>query len=231
VSKPIEVTITGADDGVDPRELVELSRAFPFVEWAILTGSLDRFGTPRYPSLAWLDRFRALARAERLRAAAHLCGSPSRSFQTGRWGVDEFAIVSAAFQRVQVNGWVSSARHVLVGVERPFELIIQCPSLKRLGGAILDAVTIGNATVLLDASGGRGVEATTWARLSSAIRLGYAGGIGPGNVERVLHELGPGPSCWIDMESGVRTDDRFDLSKVRDVLEKVARWNARGATP
>lgn len=32
---------------------------------------------------------------------------------------------------------------------------------------------------------------------------------------------------WIDMETGVRTDNRFDLRKVRRVLEQVATVNAR----
>lgn len=36
---------------------------------------------------------------------------------------------------------------------------------------------------------------------------------------------------WIDMESGVRTsDDVFSISAVREVLERVAKANARYAT-
>ena len=34
--KLTRVTITGADDSVEPRALAELSEAFPFVEWGLL---------------------------------------------------------------------------------------------------------------------------------------------------------------------------------------------------
>ena len=53
--RSIRCTITGADDLVDPDDLVVLSREYPFVEWAILI-SASRAGTPRYPSSAWLER-------------------------------------------------------------------------------------------------------------------------------------------------------------------------------
>ena len=54
------------------------------------------------------------------------------------------------------------------------------------------------------------------------VRMGYAGGIGPDNVVDVLRDIGPVRPTWIDMESGVRTGDKFDLAKVRRVLEQVA---------
>jgi phosphoribosylanthranilate isomerase len=56
------------------------------------------------------------------------------------------------------------------------------------------------------------------------LRFGFAGGIGPDNVKRVIREISAKVDApfWIDMESGVRTDDRFDLNKVRRVLETAA---------
>ena len=52
--------------------------------------------------------------------------------------------------------------------------------------------------------------------------LGFAGGIGPDNVLDVIRDIGPRDPYWIDMESGVRTDDKLDLAKVRRVLEQIA---------
>ena len=49
------VTITGADDAVDPGALVALSAEFPFVEWGILF-SKSREGEARYPSAEWAAR-------------------------------------------------------------------------------------------------------------------------------------------------------------------------------
>lgn len=232
----IDVTITGADDRVDIRDLVKLSEAFPRVEWAILVASVDRFGTPRYPSLEWISRFRE---TPGLRRAMHVCGAASRDFQLGQWDQGE-----TAFARCQINGW-NRKRGALVGTPRDFELIIQCQSVDDLGDAILDAIVLDRASVLFDVSGGRGIRPgsdvietavrivrETKERLSFSkdwnkpLRVGFAGGIGPTNVEEVIRTLGPG-DYWLDMESGVRTDDRLDLKKVRDVLQTVQYCNAR----
>lgn len=95
------VTITGADDGVDPKQLADLSAEFPFVEWAILL-SRTRSGTARYPSAAWLvDRLCADEPMVRgMRLAAHLCGALSRETQDG-----ELPVLSEVFQRYQLNGY------------------------------------------------------------------------------------------------------------------------------
>ena len=42
------VTMTGADESVDPKALIELSKEFPFVEWGILIGSQSGM---RFPSV------------------------------------------------------------------------------------------------------------------------------------------------------------------------------------
>jgi len=76
------VTFTGADDGADdgvnPSDLLSLSLKYPFVEWGILV-SWKRYGTPRYPSPQWTQR---LALAQRVSGtgafAAHLCGDAMR---------------------------------------------------------------------------------------------------------------------------------------------------------
>ena len=76
-------------------------------------------------------------------------------------------------------------------------------------------------TTLLDASGGRGVD-TGIEVLKLPHKIGYAGGITPENVEEkltFLMESDDVDSFWIDMETGVRTDDWFDLDKVENVLK------------
>ena len=79
---------------------------------------------------------------------------------------------------------------------------------------------------LLDASGGRGIDTPINIVTSPGIHIGYAGGIGPDNVEMKLRKLLEYPSnesFWIDMETHVRTDDDWlDLDKVERVLEICA---------
>lgn len=79
-------------------------------------------------------------------------------------------------------------------------------------------------SLLFDPSGGRGIGGHAWPSPPPATRMGYAGGIGPDNIEQVLDQVAPLGAAWIDMESGVRTDDRFDLDKVREVLARAERW-------
>ena len=47
------VTITGADDSVEPKEIAELTKGFPFVEWGILLEN-GIYSGRRFPSRDWI---------------------------------------------------------------------------------------------------------------------------------------------------------------------------------
>jgi hypothetical protein len=52
--------------------------------------------------------------------------------------------------------------------------------------------------------------------------VGYAGGLGPETVAKVLPQLTQATPFWIDMESKIRNgDDRFDVGLCRRVCEAV----------
>src|SRR5271167_3408365 len=93
------VTITGADDRVDPGALISLQREFPFVEWGILM-SVKRQGTPRYPSDAWIQ---SLPRG--LRLSLHCCGDAARRVLAGTH--IPWHRVEPHFSRYQMNGYVA----------------------------------------------------------------------------------------------------------------------------
>jgi len=102
---------------------------------------------------------------------------------------------------------------------------------------------------LFDASGGHGkltknwpspfqAESQEYGKPGADIFCGYAGGLGPENVveeiqkiEQVVGSEGISPrgmtdesTIWIDMESKLRTDDKFDLEKCEQVLKAVEPW-------
>lgn len=82
---------------------------------------------------------------------------------------------------------------------------------------------------LFDASRGTGIQITEFKKPYAGFLCGYAGGISPDNIHHVLEyleESGPG-ICTIDMESGVRTDNGFDLDKVETILKAVEQHHAR----
>lgn len=226
------VTITGADDAVDPWELWELGREFPFVEWGVLF-SPKRWATPRYPSSAWVERLvLALAGRDPFALSAHLCGGFSREMQKG---VHAFAaLLPGSFTRCQINGIGGDDRGAglvyaaaFLKSQRPcLEIILQAKGEEVLQDLAHLASAMPNASVLFDPSGGRGVEPFSWPRVPLGARFGFAGGITPENVAQVIGEISVAQTraepFWIDMESGVRADDRFDVAKVRAVLEAAA---------
>ncbi len=218
----MNVTITGADDGVNHHDLAKLSEEFPFVEWGILF-SEKRKGSPRYPSNEWID---GLLAHEIRRTSIHLCGYAARSTMQGSYGW----IRSDVFGRTQINGFTPGYVEGLRRIDGA-SLILQCRREEHLEAVARDAAYL-QADVLFDPSGGRGLRRQDrWPSTPPGCRMGFAGGIGPDNVQGVLSELGRREGAWIDMESGVRTDNEFDLSKVRSVLHQVSefRYDTRRA--
>jgi hypothetical protein len=217
------VTISGADDQVDPSELAALSEEFPFVEWGILL-SASRAGTHRYPTYDTVCRF-ARYRPGRLRLSGHLCGAQAREVLEYR---EASFMALEFFRRVQINGYAPrSPGAVAFALANPHqEVIFQVRGSEWMLAAVWDAMRVPNASILFDPSGGTG-RALEAFPAAAGVPIGYAGGIGPDNVAATLCAINDhvgkfGQPFWIDMESGVRTDDVFDLAKVRAVLEKCA---------
>jgi len=219
------VTITGADDGVDPYALAALSEKYPFVEWGLLM-SKKRFGEPRYPSKLWLLNVADVVGFKRL--SYHLCGEFARRAMGG-----DPTMVPRQIERMQLNGFSGYRLPCLVAAEacRELEFILQCDS----AGALLNADELReqhgyqNVVALWDPSGGAGswlMESGGWLPRQSDVKLpfGYAGGISEHNIEDTIAALcnGTGNPTWIDLESGARTDDKFDLAKVERILKLAA---------
>ena len=222
MNRPI-LTITGADDSVRPFDLIELSARYPFVEWGILW-SKKRQGTPRYPSDSWIDllAWHASRAGERPNLSLHLCGAAAREVMCeGKLDglVQPFAR-SDAFQRAQFNGFDTESyeqQRNLYGVHAfRIEPILQVREAKHLEAAAFVAADVFGS-VLYDPSGGRGKAPAEWPALPDC-KAGVAGGLRPGNVRSTFLATA---ASWVDIESGVRTDDQFDLAKVRAVLDEM----------
>ncbi len=228
------VTLTGVDDAVEFSDMLELSNEFPFLEFGILR-SVGRAGDPRYPSDGWVWDMRHRRAGTVCKLSFHLCGSYARDVLDG----DLPRVIDIPLgARVQLNGFsqhtdISRLGHV-VAANPLTEFICQVSSQAAAQRAIGLRLAHQNVSMLLDKSGGTGSDDREWG-FCSAIRTGYAGGINPENVEHVLAGLcAPmfDGDFWIDIESGVRTDNRFDLDKAHDILKRafpfVAKEAARG---
>lgn len=219
-----KVTITGADDNTNVKNLVELSKEFPFVEWGILF-SQSRHGTNRYPSMLWIQSL-----PECLTLSAHLCGQYACDVMNG---IDDLIAlyIHNKFKRLQINGF-HLQHNKLTDIELPYfkltslakkysdiEFILQVQDEWKLQDTANVINNIGNASILYDPSGGQGINPFRWPIAPFGIKLGYAGGIKPSNVVDTLNDIGiVDHDFWIDMESGVRTNDTFDYDLAHKIL-------------
>jgi len=192
------------------------------------------------------------SRPHKMKLAAHLCQSRVNEVLAGN---DSFlATLKGTFQRVQINATAvngvamayldpdkieSTLQNVVKVVHNnpEFEFILQKnDETKPLWNGLLqlDSETTGpagslppNISMLVDESKGTGiVSSTPWPSPSDAYQIGYAGGIGPGNIQTVLNDVikaGAGRTVWIDMESKLRSikndKDVFDLDKCYEVID------------
>lgn len=224
------ITFTGIDVKTDIKILTEIQQEFPIAEFGVLTSYHWYENGNRYLNPALVKNLRGHG----LNLALHICGSAAHDAAVGDWKTVDDKLTKeflTMFKRVQLNisnrkdnpafCWIPS----VIGQE----LIVQ-----QRGGddMALYEETVKHWTdrpyphrdiisVLLDASGGRGID-TPLKVLPTSGKVGYAGGFNQGNVGEKLSFLLENTRMgefWIDMESGVRTDDWFDLDKVVKVLE------------
>lgn len=229
------VTITGADDSVSPHELLLLSEAYPFVEWGILL-SMSSSGRKRFPTVDWVAGLIADARAS-VKLSVHICGQWVREICDGKWQdlmASGYGPSLDGFDRCQLNFHGHSHPFPpqfydalqTVAENEHWQVIFQCDSVN--DHALRTAIQHGiDAVPLFDMSHGAGVLPAMWPDPFVGVYCGYAGGLGPDNIEEqlpLIEESSRGQPFWIDMETKVRSadDSKFDLDKVRRVLDSCA---------
>lgn len=226
------VSLTGAEDSVDPVALAELGKRHRHAEWALLYVQ-EREGKGRNPSKAWRERFLAEMESSDGRSALHLCAQQSfeRLLAEGVW--DELR----RYSRIQAN---LNSRGDFFSKDQSFKIWDALAG--GTGGLIIqyhEAVEPWadewmnmrgpdpKVTVLFDESKGRGKMPGGWRAKLAGVDCGYAGGLGYENVAEQMPSIAAAAGasgCWIDMETRLRTDGLFDLSKCLLVLEAAAPW-------
>ncbi len=237
------ITVTGIDDEVDLRWVEAMATScHPWLEFGVLL-SQKRKGSPRYPSPNWLCEFiEHFSDSDSVGLfSAHLCGTMSDRITDSHKSLftrgDYFGgpPLSAVFDRVQLNGFPESEQSVseinmfASTLRDRADVILPVPDTKTFDR--VRASFMENVHFLHDRSRGRGIAPKTWPTelAGRAVEgqlpfIGFAGGIAVENVVPVLDELCARPDprpFWIDLETGARTDDRFDMDKVERILHLV----------
>jgi hypothetical protein len=214
-------SISGPDNKTDPAQLYALAEKYPFAEWAILF-SPERAGNPRFPTMDWIERFKRQCRHGH--KALHLCEGALPGFIKGD---PEILGVMNGFSRIQLNlGFGNRGPYSIdelvdrVRKSPNWQFIIQHgkePNVLPL------FENIPNHAVLFDASAGSGQSPESWPHPLAGRFCGYAGGLNPDNFEHHLavisHIVPAAMEIWTDTETGVRTNNQFDITKASRMLE------------
>lgn len=222
-------TLTGVDDATDLGRVAELMDEYPFAEFGVLW-SQTRAGERRYPSKTRLE---AIARRfHGGRIALHVCGRAVADFVVCNAAAPA---VAASFPRVQLNARFTPTE----AWEEAFDAMLavrQGVVITQHNEANAPFSTMfprrANHAILRDASCGRGVAPDVWPTPLPGKLCGYAGGLGPNEIDAALPAIAAaadGAQFWIDMESKLRVDDVLDLDACATVLRKVAAWRTAQA--
>ena len=199
-------------------------------------------GEPRYASRDWVTKLVGVASGKNMNLAAHLCGQHANELLDGDdafvkvlldWGFQRSQINATAINGVDMSFNPSKAANNLISIAQKYpamEFIIQQNEETRpLWQEIIDQGAFpANISMLLDESKGTGTQMNekSLPPPPSDYNVGYAGGIGPSNIQHVLKtvlNLANGKAVWIDMESSLRSIndygvDIFDLDKCNSCI-------------
>lgn len=163
------VTLTGADDNINPMDLYNISKKYKYVECGILKHP-NKKGISRYPNNSWISSLLVGPNY-----CQHLCGKY----------VDDFLLNNGSssniFKRTQLN----------CNNDKLLKIIKEKPKITRsgviLGGPFKhswcneEIIEFSNVNLLIDASGGRGISPPSWPEpiidyvTDKPILTGYAG--------------------------------------------------------
>lgn len=229
-----KISITGADDLVNIDSLNSFVTAYPQLELAILYFP-EKESHPRNPGKQWRNKFFSVI--PKKNTAIHLCGQ--EVFETILSNDFEHSEVFKELkktERIQIN--INARKDIFshediqkiytVLLSHNFTLILQYHN--RSKDWILPYISekkLDNVHILLDASLGKGVTPDIF-EVPEQLRhldypIGFAGGLNPENISKVhtqVKSIGLN-KYWLDLESGVRTDNVFDLDKFQKLCKSV----------
>lgn len=241
------ITFTGVDDDVYPEHIIEFSHHWPFVEWGVLIGG--KGGRCRFPTDEWIlllkDRVQDIGFSDDYpNLSLHVCGQRVQNLLDGNDYKKSFTdvIIKALpiFKRCQLNfhgrtinidGFNNLISNVKLLTDYGLELIVQLNGDNDwILNGLLDNGFI--ASGLYDKSHGTGASPDDWPVPNDKWKVGFAGGLGPDNVQEELCKMlavAKDQDFWVDMESKLRTSydvsgDQFDLWKCRQVVGLIGHY-------
>ena len=203
--------------GVDERTNIEdLSKySYNRIEFGFLLGN-QHSGKNRYPSIEFIKEAiytltnKSLIYCRKTKYSIHLCGAYAESYLNNTLDIGIHNLLGN-FDKVQINA-SSYPYDKLITSDTSYNKIVQ------FRGDILPAKS--NITYLIDKSGGKGVTINSFPYMSEEQHVGVAGGINISNISEIINKV-PYNDYYLDMETGCRTNDWFDLDLCNQIYRKV----------
>lgn len=227
-----KVTFTGVDKWTSLNHLQDIWNKNQYIEWGFLYSERAMGVEKRYPTKQEIIDF---IKNNNMNRSLHLCGSVVRQIlEFGKFDYDVSYLITL-FNRVQLNFNLNRSKLNIIkffasidNYDKTFILQVN-DNNKQFIDSIAPFVDKEQFHYLFDASGGVGIELKEIPKPIEGKICGWAGGLNPENLESKLiqleKELPKDLPIWIDMETGVRTDDFFDLSKVEQCCDIINKFN------
>lgn len=236
-------------DNVNQRKFEEFDNV-PYIEYGFLYSATRALTDDlRYPPLDFIAKNVKILTGMFAATSIHLCGKEAIGAYLS---LDPQLHEIIGDSRVQLNFAMKDYNIDMlvdlllrVSLTHALPLIVQANKskeafiatlLKRMKIQKIAGDSMANIDILHDGSGGFGHEIANVIRPYAGIFTGYAGGLKPGNIERILDLIETTiPSYddkmdtaddeyYLDMESGVRTENRFDLVKCQHVVDEAINY-------
>lgn len=230
-----KLSITGSDNEVNIKDLQSLALEYPQLELAILYLP-EKENQARNPGKSWRDEFFSLV--PNSQTAIHLCGgSCFNTILNDDFEDSELFIELKKTQRIQMN--INARKKIFNNFEiykiyskllkHNFTLILQyhersqewiIPYIENVEDKHKQ-----NIHILLDSSLGKGVSPDNFSVPEELKTLnypiGFAGGLNPENISSYYHSIKNFdlPAYWLDLESGSRTENKFDMLKAKELCK------------
>lgn len=224
------ISFVGVDTHTNMEDLLKMESAIHCEFSVLFSDSKSIQSHTRYPSYKFCKDFIEWGALESVTTSVHLCGSVIDRYLKQEQDVLELCRLA---NRIQLNLNISNysdyeklsdeiianidkyGHHVILQKNKTKEKFMEC-FMKKNKHPI---------SLLHDSSGGFGREITEVSAPADIGFTGYAGGINPGNAAKIVGLIETanttGKEYYIDMESGVRTNNIFSLEKCQQVINAV----------
>lgn len=226
------VSFVGVDVHTNFQDVLHLAaNSLIQTEFSVLYSDTKSKGNyVRYPSYDFCQKFLDWAATIGVHGSLHLCGSVIERYLKQEQDVMDLCEKA---HRIQLNLNIKDfpdheklTDDILAVIQaHKHRVILQQNKTKQAFMKVFLEKSDAPISLLHDGSGGFGREISEVVEPDATHFTGYAGGIKPENVEKIVELIEDSnpfdKDFYIDMESGVREDNVFSIEKCRQVLEKL----------